>query len=169
VGDEHSEATVAQLIGGGVELFVDRLEGGFHQQPACARRPLGYRLQLVLGQPADHVVAQLGPAAQLDRHALGAERGPKLFDALAEPEHVGHEVGAHVGRGHHRLGALRGGAPDELDAVTEGDRPVVDAGQGVEVQLDALGSPDHRVLRFVLEAGLFVTLQLLACGVGVNG
>ena len=34
VGDQHAEAAVAKLVGGGVKVVVDRLEGRLHQQPA---------------------------------------------------------------------------------------------------------------------------------------
>ena len=78
VGDQHAEAAGAQLAGGGMEVVADALEGRLDQQPAGAGRAVGDRLQLVLAEPADHVVSELAAAVQLERDPLGGEACAQL-------------------------------------------------------------------------------------------
>jgi len=142
--DHNAEATVAQLVSGGVKVPVDRLEGGLDQEPARMRRALGDGVELSLRESADHVVAQFAPAEQADGKTGLLDGRLQLADPLGQVRDLGHEVAADVGRGHDRAGALRGGGAHEVQAVCHRRGTVVHAGEGVEVQLYAVHEPQLR-------------------------
>ena len=135
MSDHHAEAAVAQLLGGGVEVFAHGLEGCLHQQPASPWRALGDRLEVLLGQPSDHVVAKLPAAAQEDRQTRRVDRRLQLADAVAEVRHVREEVAADVRRRDHGAGAFGSRSAEEVDALVDRVGAVVNPGQRVEVQL----------------------------------
>jgi len=78
----------------------------------------------------------------------------QLGNALPEVGDVGHEIGAHVGRGDYHRRALRHGRPRQLDAFGEVGRPVVQPGQEVEVQV----SPSAHTFSFGQIAGHLVAI-----------
>jgi len=169
VGHQHTEAAVAQLTGGRVEGVGDRFERCLDQQPPGLGRTLSDRVQLWLREAPDHVVAQLTAPVQLYFDPLGASRGPQLGQALTEVRDVGDHVRAHVRGGHHGVGAVRHRAGEELHALGELGRTIVEAVKGVEVQLRSWrhrGS--HVKIRIGLFAASFVKLGLSMCSHPVN-
>ena len=67
----------------------------------------------------------------------GGGRGRQLAHPLGQLGDVGHEVAAHVWGGHHGPRAVGGGQPQQLEALVERGRAVVQPVQGVEVELGA--------------------------------
>ena len=92
VGDHDAEAPVAKLIRRRVEVVAHALERRLEQEPASGGRSLCNRFQLALGEPADHVVPELGSRQKRDGDAGGGCRRPQLVDSLGEVGHVGDEV-----------------------------------------------------------------------------
>ncbi len=75
-------------------------------------------------------------------------RCAQLAHALGQVGDVGHEVAADVRGGHHGGGAVERGQAQQLDALVEGLRAVVQPVQGVEVELGRVRI--HPGLRFGL-------------------
>jgi hypothetical protein len=86
-------------------------------------------------------VAELGPDQHLELDPLPGQRLAYLAHAVGEVGHVGHEVAADVRRRDDRRRALETREAGDVDALLHVGRPVVHAGQEVEVDL---GSPGGR-------------------------
>lgn len=78
---------------------------------------------------------KLAPAAQPNGQPGGVDRRLQLFDALGEVRHIRDEVGAHMRRRYDGAGALRGGGPNEIQALADRRGTVVRPVEGVKVQL----------------------------------
>ena len=137
VREEHAEAALAQLGGGGVEGLADRAGTGSPPAASARRAGPGRGVELALAEPSDHVVAQLAAAAHLERDAGGGQRGAQLGRELwisrgsvlpRSSRTCGVATSVDVPVGH--------GGPGQLEALGQVGRPVVDAGQEVEVQVD---------------------------------
>jgi len=104
-------------------------------------------------------VAELGPGTQLHLHPRGGEGATQLAHAVGYPPDVGEEVAPHVGGGYDDAGAVRHSEPEELHALLEGVRPVIDTGKGVEVKLGSgLGERHLLALIFGRYAGISVNI-----------
>ncbi len=135
--DEHAEAALAQLAGGGAEVGSDAVKGGLDEYPAPLRRTLGEQLQLALAHASDHLVAQLTPAADVELDPLAGQREAQLQDARVDLDGVGQaQVGADVRGRNHRGRAVGHRRAGELQAGGQVVRTVVDIGQQVEVEVD---------------------------------
>jgi len=144
VRHHHREAAVAQLVGGGVEVVAQRVEGSLHQLPARPMRTLRDHLELGLREASHHLVTQFAARAQVYFDAGGRQNGAQLANALDHLPYIGHEVGPHVRRGHHGAGAVRDRQRQQLNALLQSCRPVVQPGKSVEVNFGTRLRSRHR-------------------------
>ena len=147
--DHHGEAAVAKLVGGCGEVAVERQEGRLDEQPPATGRPVRDAVELRLAQPPDHVVAELGAAANREPDPLAREPLSQLAHAVGQVGDVGDEAGAHVGGGDHGACAVGEGGGRERDALVHRGRAVVDAREDVEVDVRVAHLPAYSAARGV--------------------
>ena len=133
VCDEHPEAALAEFVGRGMKGASNALEGSLHQQPAGAGWALGEQVELLLVEPADHVIAELAAAAQLHLDSRPGELVAQLAHAVVDLPGVGDpEIQANVRGGHDRPRPIGDRGPGQVEALGQVGRAVVDAGQDVK-------------------------------------
>ena len=81
-------------------------------------------------------MAELGAAADLERHPERRQVSPQLAHAVDDLPGVDRpQIEAKMRGGHNGVGALRHGAPGELQAFDEVSGPIVDSGEEMEVEI----------------------------------
>src|SRR3954468_18637096 len=141
MGDHDAEAAIAKLVGGRAEILAEARERGLYEQPAATWGSLRDQLELRLAETADHVVAQLATAEDLDLDPLTGQPVLDLAHALGQLLARREEVRADVRGRDDGAGALGESGRRELDALLDRLRAVVDAREEMEVDIRVAHMP----------------------------
>ncbi len=134
MGDQRPPATLGQVLDPAGEAVAERPGRRLQQDPVAAAQ--GHPAQLLLVEALDRGLGDLAALEDDNRNPLFAQPRVESVDPSRDLLDADVVVVTDVRRRADRLDSVRCRLARHADAVAEVERPVVDAGEDVAVQVD---------------------------------